>query len=281
MPRLYEKAKQVRKMIMDQVVADGTVPKNEEISQALSLTKDELARILRDLEAAVVVAVQNKSHAGIKYFQEEKLEEPVPEVGEVFYARPFATFNNHYKIEVDGKQKWFGECAVEVCGISSMFPGKEVVVRSICRYTREPIVLVGKDGVLLDYSPKTLRVHFGIPLRYMPDDAVGWCDYNSFFSSEDAVEKWRTKHPNIKGVTRDPETVSNFVSIVGRGRLDYDYQFKFPILRYMFQGRKYGFTKPLPGLGIHVPDPFFMPTLHTLLEARRKGYKLFIGMSLF
>jgi hypothetical protein len=281
MPRLYEKAKQVRKMIMDRVVAKGKVPPNAEISEVLSLTREELARILKDLEAAIVVGLQNKAHAGLQYFQEEKLEEPVPEVGEVFYARPFASFKNHYKIIVEGEQKWAGECAVEVCGISSMFPGKEVMVRSVCRYTKDPVELIGRDGVLRDYSPKTLRVHFGIPLRYMPDDAVGWCDYNSFFSSEEAVEKWRIKHPNIKGITRDPETVANFVSLVAKGRLDYDYQFKFPLLRYLFQGRKYGFTKPLPGLGLHLPDPFWMPTLHTLLEARRKGYKPFIGVSLF
>jgi len=280
MPALYEEAKQVRKMIMDQVLADGTVPKTAEISEAFSVTGEELARILKDLEAAIVVAVQNPAHAGIEYFQEEKLEEPVPEVGEIFYARPFASFNNHYKVEVDGQQKWYGECAVEVCGISAMFPGKEVKVKSVCRYTKEPVELIGKDGVLLDYSPKTLRVHIGIPLRYMPDDAVGWCDFNSFFSSEEAVKKWNKKHPNIKGVTRDPETVANFVSLVGKGRLDYDYQFKFPILRYLFQGKKYGFTKPLPGVGIPVPDPFWIPTLHTLSEAKRKGYKPFIGVSL-
>ncbi len=280
MPALYEKAKKVRKMIMDRVVADGTVPKKAEISEALSMGPDELSGIMRDLEAAIVVGLQNEAHAGIEYFQEEKLAEPVPEVGEVFYARPFASFKNHYRIEVEGEQKWYGECAVEVCGISSMFPGKEVKVNSVCRYTKEPVELVGKDGKLLHYSPKSLRVHFGVPLRYMPDDAVGWCDFNSFFSSEEAVEKWRTKHPNIKGITRDPETVADFVSLVARGRLSYDYQFRFPLLRYLFQGKKYGFTRPLPGLGVHVPDPFFMPTLHTALEARRKGYKPFIGVSL-
>ncbi len=281
MARLYDKAKQVRKMIMDRVVGEGTVPGKAEISEALSLSNDELAGIMRDLEAAIVVGLQNPAHAGLEYFQEERLEAPVPEVGEVFYARPFASFPNHYPVTVDGERKWYGECAVEVCGISSMFPGREVVVKSKCRYTKEPVELTARDGVLIAYSPRTLRVHFGVPLRYMPDDAVGWCDYNSFFSSEEAVEKWRLKHPNVKGITRDPETVAHFVSLVARGRLDYDYQFKFPLLRYLFQGRKYGFTRPLAGLGIHVPDPFWMPTLHTLLEARRKGYKPFIGVSLF
>jgi len=55
--------------------------------------------------------------------------------GEIFYARPFAAFRNHYPIWVDGQQKWWGECAVECCGLSAMFPGREVVVRSICRQT--------------------------------------------------------------------------------------------------------------------------------------------------
>jgi hypothetical protein len=201
-------------------------------------------------------------------------------LGEIFYARPFACFKNHYPIWVDGEQKWHGECAVEACGVSAMFPGKEVIVRSICRQTREPIELVARDGVILDYSPKTLRVHFGKPLRYMPDDAIGWCDYNSFFSSEQAVEEWRKSHPEIKGVTRDPVTTSRFVSIVGKGRLDYDYYLRLPILRILFQGKQYGFTKPVPWLGWHVPDPFWMPTLHTLMETRRKGYGIFIGLSL-
>lgn len=280
MAKLDEKAKRVRKMIMDQVLAEGTCPEVAEIARALSLSPDELARILKDLEAAICVAVQNKAHEGIEYFQEEKLAEPVPAVGEIFYARPFACFKNHYPIWVDGEQKWYGECAVEVCGVSAMFPGREVIVRSVCRQTKEPVELIGRDGELLDYSPKTLRVLLGIPLRYMPDDAVGWCDYNSFFSSEEAVEQWRKSHPEIKGITRDPVKISRFVSIVGKGRLNYDYQFKLPILKVLFQGKRYGLTKPLPGLGWHVFDPFWLPTLHMLKEMRRKGYRNFLGLSL-
>jgi hypothetical protein len=262
---------------MDQVLAEGIVPKRAELAREHSLSLDELDLILKDLEAGIVVAVQNQAHEGLEYFQEEKLSEPAPALGEIFYARPFASFKNHYLVAVAGEQKWYGECAVEVCGISAMFPGKEVVVRSVCRQSKEPVELVGKDGVLLDYTPKTLRVHLGIPLRFMADDAVGWCDYNSFFSSEAAVQEWRKAHPEIKGITRDPVTTSNFVSLVGKGRLDYNYQFRLPILRVLFTGKKYGFTKPMPGLGWHVPDRFWMPTWHTLMEARRKGYKNLIG----
>lgn len=281
MAQFYETAKRVRKTVMDQVLDDGTCPKVADIAETLKLSKEEVAVIFKDLEAGIVVAVQNEAHAGLEYFQGEKLDQPLPEVGEIFYARPFASFKNHYPIWVGGRQKWYGECAVEVTGVSAMFPGKEVVVRSICRQTKEPVELIGRDGVLLDYSPKTLRVQFGFPVRYMPDDAVGWCDFNSFFSSEEAAQEWRKSHPQIKGITRDPVTTSRFVSIVGKGRLDYNYQFKLPILKILFDAKRYGFTKPLPGLGWHVHDPFWMPTPHMFKAMKQKGYKNFIGFTLF
>ena len=281
MARLYEKAKQVRKMIMDGVVDDGTVPTTDEIGDTLGISKNELRGIFKDLEAALVIAVQNKAHEGIEYFQDEKLEQGAPEVGEVFYARPFASFKNHYPIWVDGVHKWYGECAVEMCGVSAMFPDREVVVRSVCRQTGEPVEIKGYNGIILDYSPKTLRVHFGMPIRYMPDDIVGWCDYNSFFVSEEAFEKWRKSHPNIKGITRDPVTVSKFVGIVGKGRLGFDYQFKLPVLKMLLDGKRYGFTKPLPGIGFNFFDPFWLPSPHMLKSMKRNGYKNYIGFSIF
>ncbi len=279
MARLSETAKRVRQRIMDRILADGTCPKVAEISRELSLSREELDRILKDLEAAICVAVQTDSHAHLESFQEEKLLEAVPEPGEIFYARPFASFKNHYPVWVDGEQRWYGECAVEACGVSAMFPGREVIVRSVCRQTKEAVQLIGRDGVLLDYSPKSLRVHLGFPLRYMPDDAIGWCDYNSFFSSEEAAEEWRKSHPRINGITRDPVAISNFVSIIGKGRLEYDYQPTLPILTVLRHLKRYGLTKPLPWLGWHVPDPFWMPTPHMLMEMRRKGYKSFIRFS--
>lgn len=94
-----------------------------------------------------------------------------------------------------GKQNWYAECAVEACAISNMFPGKEVTVNSICRQTGEPVEIVQRDGKVLFYSPRTLRVHFGFPMINFFDDLVGWCDFNSFFSSEEATQEWHKTHP--------------------------------------------------------------------------------------
>lgn len=272
-------AKNVRKTIMGQVLEDGTCPLKTEIAKKHSLSTAEIHRVFHDLEAAFCIALQNESHVDIDSIQGERLSTSVPELGEVFYARPFAVFKNHFPIWVDGEQKWYCECAVEACGVSHMFPNKEVVVRSICRQTKEPIELVGLNGRLRDYSPKTLKVHFGFPVKNMPDDAIGWCDYNSFFISECAFRKWTESHPNIRGVIRDPITTSNMVSMINRGRLEYDYKFKLPLFRILFQPRKYGLTKLSPRFGVHLYDPFFLPTPGMIKKIKGKYNENFIGLT--
>ena len=245
------------------------------------LEPEEMQKVSRDLEAGIVIAVQRKSHAGITHFQEEKLEAAVPEIGEIFYARPFATFKNTFRITVEGKQKWFGECAVECCGgVSLMFPGKEVVVETVCRQTKKPITIIMKDGNMLSYEPKTTRVHLGYPARTLPDRILSWCDYNSFFSSQEAVNEWRKKSPNVRGVTRDPVTVSHLAKLLTGGRLNYDYQCKIPILPMLMNMKKIGFTKPLPLIGLHVPDPFFMLTPGMFKKWHKNGLGPYVKFSL-
>lgn len=281
MAELYATAKNVRKSILDLVLNEGVCPSTQDLTKMYGLAPEELSKVFRDLEASVVIAVQQKSHAGITHFMEEKLETGAPEIGEVFYARPFSTFKNHLRITVAGEQKWFGECAVECCGISSMFPGKEVVVESVCRQTKKPITLIMKDGNVLSYEPKTLRVHMGYPARELADRILSWCDYNSFFCSEDAVKEWRKKHPNVRGVTRDPVTVSHLVRMVAAGRLNYDYQMKLPILPMLMNMKKIGMTKPLPLINLHVPDPFFMMTPGLIRRWRENGLGPYVKFSMW
>ena len=139
MVQLPEIAKQVRMTIMNQVISDGFAPTRAEIQKKHGLSDEELDSIFKDLEAAIIIAVQRESHVGLTEFHGELLDEPLPGAGEVFYARPFANFKSPHKIWVNGEQKWYGECAVESCLISIMFPGQEVVVRSICQQTKEPV----------------------------------------------------------------------------------------------------------------------------------------------
>jgi len=281
MPEFTERDKNVRKTIMDPVLAGDPCPTVDEIAQQNALSMQELAEVLNHLEAAVCIALADESHAEMRSFQEEAIEEPTPAAGEVFYARPFATFKNHYPVTVDGKQKWYGECAVESCAISNMFPGKEVVVNSICRQTKEPVELVLRDDQVLDYTPKTLLVHLGYPISKFFDYMVGWCDYNSFFSSEEAVEEWRLSHPEVKGITRNPIEMARWVHNIIGSRLPYDYIQTLPLLKATLNLKRYGMTKPLPLLGgLPVPDMFLFNIPGYFLGMWRNGYKPYVRFSL-
>jgi hypothetical protein len=283
MARFTEAEKKVRRRIMGEVLEQGTCPKIRELRDEFNLSETAMGQVLKNLEAGIVIALQNKSHVNQTRFQGEKIEEPLPELGEIYYARPFATFKNQHKIYVNGEQKWYGECAVESCGVSALFPGKEVVVESKCRLTKESIEIVAKDGIIKHYSPKELCVHVGFPLKYFPDDVVGWCDYNSFFVSEAAVWEWKKKHLNInKGICRSPEKMNRFiVELVGKGRLSANYQFTVPILKILSNPAKYGFTKTYTKLGIPFIDPFWLPTYYMVQSMKKNGLKNYIRFKLF
>lgn len=280
MAELSVTARTLRHRIMTQVRTQGTVPSIAELTDEFGLSDQQLATELHALEGAICVARQDEEHAGSMVFQDESLTTPQPALGELVYARPFATFPNHYPITVDGEQRWYAECAVEACAISGQFPGSEVVVESRCRQTGQPIRLVGRDGILLDYAPKTLRVHLGYPLRDMPTRVVGWCDYNSFFASEEAVEQWRQEHPEINGVTQSPEEMSRGITeLLGKGRLDYNYQPDFPLLTLVTKMRRFGLLRPTR-LGFPVPEPFWMPTPKMVLDWKRLGHGNFFRVHL-
>ncbi|TLF80765.1 alkylmercury lyase family protein [Nocardia cyriacigeorgica] len=270
MAELDDRARAVRAAIMDQVRGEGTVPTMAELRTRFGLTEPELAATMRDLEGAICVACQDEEHAGSLVFQDEPLRTPQPPVGELVYARPFATFENHYRVTVDGRQRWFAECAVEACAISGQFPGSEVIVDSLCRQTKQPVRLVGRDGVLVNYAPKTLRVHLGYPMREMPYRVVGWCDYNSFFASEEAAEQWRSEHPGISGITRSPEQMSHLITeLLGKGRLDYDYQPTFGLLSIARNLRRFGLY-----------GPFWLPTPKMARDWQRRGLGNFLRFRL-
>ncbi len=280
MAELTRSARAVRHRIMDQIRGEGTSPTMAELRSELGLTSSELASDLRDLEGAICVAVQDSEHADSAEFQGEPLSAPQPPLGEIVYARPFANFENHYPITVDGEQRWYAECAVEACAISGQFPGAEVVVESRCRQTGEPVRLVGRDGVLVDFEPKTLRVHLGYPVREMPHRVVGWCDYNSFFASEEAADQWRQDHPEAAGITRSPQQMSALITdFLGKGRLDYHYQPKVPLLSLVKNSPRFGLARSTR-FGIAIPDPFWLPTPKMVTSWKRRGLGNFFRFSL-
>ena len=107
MAELAERARRVRESIMDRTRSDGVVPTTAQLCQDLGLSRADLAEDLKNLEAAFSVARQDAAHAELKQFQGEVLDEPLPPLSEIMYARPFAAPKNHYPVWVDGEQKWY------------------------------------------------------------------------------------------------------------------------------------------------------------------------------
>ncbi|GAB0106835.1 hypothetical protein JMUB6875_58250 [Nocardia sp. JMUB6875] len=115
MAELSARARTLRQRIMSQARSVGTAPSIRELRTEFGLTEAELGGALRDLEGAICVALQDDEHANSLVFQDEPLPSPQPPRGEIVYARPFAAFPNHFRVTVDGAQRWFAECAVEAC----------------------------------------------------------------------------------------------------------------------------------------------------------------------
>jgi hypothetical protein len=89
---------------------------------------------------------------------------------------PFSNVPTHHLIEVDGKQKWYGQCGLEALAVCWMFPSSEVAVRSRCVHCAEPVTVVIRDGEVLSSDPATAVGHMNAPFS-----AADWDTRASFY----------------------------------------------------------------------------------------------------
>ncbi|MGC7299560.1 hypothetical protein RA988_23945, partial [Mycobacteroides abscessus subsp. massiliense] len=71
MAQLSERARSVRRRIMTEIMSRGTAPTIAELRAEFAMSKTEMARLMRDLEGAICVALQDEEHAGAPTFQDE------------------------------------------------------------------------------------------------------------------------------------------------------------------------------------------------------------------
>lgn len=67
--------------------------------------------------------------------------------------------------------------------------------------------------------------------------------------------------------------------LLGKGRLDYDYQPEFSLVTVLREGPRYGLTRDTR-LGVPAPDPFWLPTPRMMVEWRRRGLGNFFRLGL-
>ena len=87
--------------------------------------------------------------------------------------RPFANVPTNYRIAVDGRPRWYGQCGLESPAVSWLFPGREVRIDAHCLDCGAPLAVRMRDGVVLEALPETIVGHNNQP----PGRAVGsWPD---------------------------------------------------------------------------------------------------------
>ncbi|MDY6932726.1 MAG: organomercurial lyase [Spirochaetota bacterium] len=272
--------KRIKKLIFDTVIETGFAPKVDEIVNEMKVSEDEIRSSLHDLEGGIIIALQNENHAKIKTFMGEKLPKDavLPEIGEIFYARPFSNFKNHHRVYVDDEQKWYAECSLEATSLSNFFPGKEVVVQSVCAHKKEKVELIQRDGILIDYKPKGLLIHAGLPLRkwLSEGDLIAPCDNNRFFSSRESYFEWKRKHEDIKSCLMHPIEANRLIRVIAYGRTRFDYRMYLSLRKFILQYPTMGITTKYI-----FPKPYWLPGPGLIKNFIKHKYKPFIEFRLW
>jgi hypothetical protein len=156
------------------------------------------------------------------------------------------------------------------CGISRLFPATGHGDR-LCRYSRTHRDHRA-DGEVVDSNRERCRCISGFPSARCLRTWLAECDYNSFFCLGGGLPGLAGR-PSIQGRTRDPVTVNRQVQLVGRGRLEFDYQLTLPVLRML--GRMRARCRPL-WLYLATGRSILCHHLQSVRTWKRRGYGSYI-----
>jgi len=85
-----ETTKQVRKLLLDEMIKAGRAPNVGRIMRELGLSKAEVMQSLQELEAGVCIVME-------------------PKTENIRMVHPFANITTPYEVEVEGERKWYAE----------------------------------------------------------------------------------------------------------------------------------------------------------------------------
>ena len=137
--------------IMKRMVKTGQAPFYTEIAKELGVSVEEGRKALHNvIKLAPFFSV-------------------FPNTDYVAVFPPFSNLPTQYRITIDGKQKWFGQCGFESLAVTWLFPRETVQIDAPCLDCREPIQVKMKDGVVQS-APKELVGYTSVPLREWSTD---------------------------------------------------------------------------------------------------------------
>ncbi len=137
---------------------------------------------------------------------------------------PFSNLPTHYRITIDGQQKWFAQWGFESLAVSWLFPGKTVQIDAACLDCGSPIKVEMKDGVIQNTEPEGLMGYTPVPLReWFNDLPYAWSTMN-LFRSEEHVKNWSGfKSGTEEGMNKVSDVAALFSGNFFTKRLDPDY----------------------------------------------------------
>ena len=137
---------------------------------------------------------------------------------------PFSNLPTHYRITIDGQQKWFAQWGFESLAVSWLFPAKTVQIDAACLDCGSPIKVEMKDGVIQNTEPEGLMGYTPVPLReWFNDLPYAWSTMN-LFRSEEHVKNWSGfKVGTEEGMNKVSDVAALFSGNFFTKRLDPDY----------------------------------------------------------
>ena len=127
-------------------VKDGVAPHYVEIAQALGWPTDRARSVLHEV---VGLGLPLWLHPGTDL---------------IASFAPFSSLPTLYRISIDGASHGYAQCGLEALAVSSLFPGREVRIDSLCPDCGEPLSIAMSGGELLSTSPDSVVAHINVPV---------------------------------------------------------------------------------------------------------------------
>lgn len=138
--------------MLETFVARGYGPHYTEVARRFGLAPEEGKALLRELAAA-----------GLPVWL-------YPGTDLVASCAPFNAQPTQYRLTVDGRPGWFGQCGLESLAACWLFPGRALRIDSPCLDCGEPLHVVLRDGVVESREPEGIVSYVDLPLRDWASD---------------------------------------------------------------------------------------------------------------
>lgn len=139
-------------LIMRSFVESGRAPHYSELARAMAISPDEARSLLHEL-----IALRLPDWL-------------VPGTDLIESFAPFSNVPNNYRVSVNGDQRWFAQCGLEVLALGHLFPGRTVTVAATCLDCGDPIEVRLRDATFAAFEPATLVGHSNVPVAaWYPD----------------------------------------------------------------------------------------------------------------